>query len=342
MTPKRGPRRARRAGRGRQRKGRRAPRAPAAGLWLGLDLGGTNIKAALVDGDGMLLARDSTETRAEEGPEAVLGRMARLARSLAEREGAAARVAGLGVGSPGPLDSQRGVVVHTPNLPGWQEVRVTDALTGATGWRSILEGDANVAGFAEYRLGAGRGTRTMVLLTLGTGVGGAVVLDGELVRGVDDTGGHLGHICVDADGPECGCGARGCIEAFASAPNTVRRFREAAARGEASALADSEELTTEDIARAAAGGDALARSVLAETGRLLGVVLGSVANAINPEVAVVGGGLANAGELLFGPMREAVLAHSLPAPGRRLRLVPPALEEPGAIGAALLARERLR
>lgn len=319
----------------------RARATGAGALWVGLDLGGTNIKAVLADDAGRVLARETTGTRAEEGPGAVLGRMAALARSVADGADASGCVRGLGVGSPGPLDSTRGVVVHTPNLPGWRDVAVADSLSKATGWPTVLEGDANAAGLAEHRVGAGRGTRCMVLLTLGTGVGGAVILDGELVRGADDTGGHLGHICVDPEGPVCGCGSRGCIEAFASAPNTLRRFREARARGGASALADAPDLTTADLARAAGEGDALAREVLAETGRLVGVVLGSLANAINPEVAVVGGGLANAGDLLFAPMREAMRAHSLSAPGKRMRIAPPALEEPGAIGAALAARERL-
>jgi glucokinase len=208
---------------------------------------------------------------------------------------------------------------------------------------AFLEGDANAACWGEHWVGAGRGVSDMVMITLGTGVGGALIVGGRLIRGIDDTGGHIGHVPVEPEGAPCGCGRRGCLEAYASATNTVRRFREAAADGAETALRPHPGLTAKEIFEAAVAGDALARRTIELTGTYVGVVLGGLANVLNPELCCVAGGMIGAGDMLFGPMRRAMREHCFPAPGQRLRIVPAELGEPaGIIGAAGCALRRVQ
>ena len=315
----------------------------AKSVLVGVDLGGTNIKVGLVSPEGELLCETRAPTDVPSGPGAAVERMAGMAGELLAGRGlSAADVKACGIGSPGPLSTRTGRIVQTPNLHGWDGAPLAPDLGEALGCPAFLEGDANAACWAEHWVGAGRGVDDMVMLTLGTGVGGAVILGGELVRGVDDTGGHIGHVTVEPGGAECGCGNRGCLEAYASATSTVRRFREAVKRGEESSLQVDGELTARDIHRAAAGGDELARKILGLTGWYLGIVLGGLANVLNPELACVSGGMINAGEMIFGPMRESCREHSFPAPGERLRIVPAELgESAGMVGAAGCALRRL-
>ncbi len=315
---------------------------PRKSVLVGIDLGGTSIKAGLVSPEGQLLAEKRAPTEVPKGAENATGTMTGLARALlAERDLAPENVIACGIGSPGPLDTKTGCIVKTPNLTGWDGAPVAPPVGQALGAPCFLEGDANAACWGEHWTGAGRGVDDMVMITLGTGVGGAVILAGELVRGADDTGGHIGHVPVEPGGADCGCGRKGCLEAYASAPSTVRRFREAAARGEESALAPREDLTAKDIHEAAAGGDVLSRRIIELTGWYVGVVLGGLANVLNPELCCVSGGMINAGDMLFEPMRRSAREHSFEAPGRRLKIVPAQLGEPaGIIGAAGCALSR--
>ncbi len=319
-------------------------KAPEQGgkVLVGIDLGGTNLKVGLVGTDGRLLAEKRAPTEVSNGARAAADNMIRLARELlAERGLSAGDVIAAGIGSPGPLNTRTGRIVKTPNLVGWDGAPLAPWVSEGLGVPAFLEGDANAACWGEHWVGAGRGVDSMVMITLGTGVGGAVILAGELVRGVDDTGGHIGHVTVEPGGHQCGCGVKGCLEAYASAPATVRRFRDAVARGESSALAPSDDLTAHDIHKAALAGDRLARRTIELTGWYLGVILGGLANVLNPELCCVSGGMINAGEMLFGPMRESVCEHAFPLPGKRLKIVPAQLGEPaGIIGAAGCALTR--
>ena len=309
---------------------------------VGVDLGGTNLKVGLVSPAGVLLAEKRAPTDVPKGAKHAADNMVRLARELlAERGLSGQDVIAAGIGSPGPLNTRTGCIVKTPNLIGWDGAPLAPWLAEGLGAPAYLEGDANAACWGEHWVGAGRGVDNMVMITLGTGVGGAVILSGQLVRGVDDTGGHIGHMTVEPGGYQCGCGVKGCIEAYASASSTVRRFRDAVGRGETSSLRPSDDLTAHDIHRAAVAGDTLARRTIELTGWYLGVVLGGLANLLNPELCCVSGGMINAGEMLFGPMRESVLEHSFPLPGKRLKIVPALLGEPaGIIGAAGCALTR--
>jgi glucokinase len=311
---------------------------------VGIDLGGTSIKVGLVSPAGELLGEKRAPTDVPAGPSRAAGRMVDLAGELLGERGLAKdAVQACGIGSPGPLNTRAGCIVKTPNLAGWDGFPLAPRVAEGLGVPAFLEGDANAACWGEHWAGAGRGVDDMVMITLGTGVGGAVILGGELVRGIDDTGGHIGHVPVEPGGAKCGCGNRGCLEAYASAPSTARRFREAVKRGEKSSFAPREDLTAREVFEAAQAGDKLARRIIELTGWYVGVVLGGLANVLNPQLACVSGGMMAAGEMLFTPMRQAVLEHSFPLPGQRLKIVPAQLgERAGIIGAAGCALARCR
>jgi glucokinase len=353
-------------------------------LLIGIDLGGTSIKAGLVDHEGRILASDSSATGADRGPAEVLDRMARLAEALVQKAGVKKdEVLALGVGSPGPLNSRTGVVLWTPNLPGWKDVPVADELAKRTGLKCFLEGDAWAAAWGELWLGAARGADSMIMLTLGTGVGGAIILGRELLKGPDESGGHLGHVTVDWDGRLFPTGNRGALEAYASATAIVRRYQEedlrrefdktgklpgpvrcdscgsadmtpewtraglelvcmeCAARQPAPMETWGRPTTAADIAKRAEAGCETCRGIYRETGVILGAFLAGMANALNPEVAVIGGGVAAAGELLFEPMRSAARARAFPGSGGRMKIVPAQLgNDAGFLGAAGLAMKR--
>jgi glucokinase len=259
---------------------------------LGLDLGATNIKWAVLERTGggwSSVDRGQIRTHAEEGTDAVLGRMAGLALDAASGSG---ELASVGVGVPGLYDAVRGTTTFLPNLPpGWADLPVVAPLEDRLGVRVGLINDARAFGLAELRLGAGRGCRTMAGLVLGTGVGGVVVVDGRVHFGHDGTGGELGHQTLLPDGPACTCGNRGCLEAFA------RADRIAAACGTE---------TAEEAVAAARGGDANAVAGLAEIGGWLGIAIANVVVALSPDRVVIGGGVAGAGDLLLEPIRDEV------------------------------------
>ena len=316
-----------------------------ASLAAGVDLGGTNVRAGLVTAKGELLVRESVPTRAEEGPEAVIGRMAELVKKTAAGRGKGVEdLAAVGLGSPGPLDSKRGVVHFTPNLPGWKDVPVARILSEKLSRPVFLENDANSAAWGEFWMGAGKGCRDMVIFTLGTGVGGGVILRGELHRGVDEMAGHLGHIIIDPEGPRCGCGSRGCLEVFASATAVARRMREAIQRGARSPLGSfpPERVDARAVFEAARDGCPVARRIMEETGRYLGIALATVVNILDPQVAVYSGGLSRAGEMLFSPLEEELRERALKPGAERVKIVPAELgDDAGVIGAAGCALKRL-
>lgn len=279
---------------------------------IGIDLGGTNVKGALVTHEGQVIDEARVPTDAAEGAERVVGRMAEVCRRLGlAAEAADHEVLGLGVGAPGPLDSSLGVVVRCPNLPGWDHFPLAERLRARTGLAVSIENDANAAAVAEAWCGAGAGRRHVVTITLGTGVGSGVIVDGALLKG-RGFGGELGHMIVREGGRLCGCGARGCLEAYASASAVARRAAETLGEGgpavRRSVLAGTVP-TCESVFRAAAEGDDLALRVVNDTARYLAAGLASVVNIFHPEVVVLTGGMIRAGEdLVLGPTRK-YLAH---------------------------------
>ena len=248
-------------------------------------------------------------------------------------------VMGVGIGAPGPLDRNSGVVLETPNL-GWRNVPIRDMVASELGLPAVLDNDANCAAFAEWWLGAGRGADRLIGLTLGTGIGGGVILGGEVYHGASDAAGEVGHMSVAFDGRLCACGSRGCVEAYASGPAIAARAAEGIARGANSTLSalaegDPVGITAETVCEAAAAGDRYAIHVLTETARILGVALANLIHLFNPEVIVIGGGVAAAGESLFKPLRAEAERRAFCSATAVCRIVPADFPGTGGvIGAA--------
>ncbi|MCD8350383.1 MAG: ROK family protein [Planctomycetaceae bacterium] len=314
-------------------------------LFVGVELGGTNLRCAVIDeADGhKLVSRYETPTAAHEGCNAVVKRIGDgIIAAMKEAGVGPDDVRAAGVGVPGPIDQLRGIVHSTPNMPGWNMVPLADILQKATGLKTYVENDANCAGWGEYVAGAGRGVRHMMMVTLGTGIGGAIIIDGKLHIGRDGAAGELGHVCIIDGGLPCGCGARGCVEAYASATAVVRRFIHYLDDGWHSPLHEKRDfLTSYDIFTAAEAGDPVALRIVEETGHFLGVMASDVAELLNPERCVVSGGMIQAGENLFNAMRNTCMTRNQ-HPGRTMEIIPAALGgNAGLIGAADQAKVKL-
>jgi len=278
---------------------------------VGIDLGGTNIKTALVSPEAEVIAQTEVPTEASKGPDVVIDRIMRSAHAVVEKDWCVWEdVAAVGIGSPGFLDSRTGVIIHPPNLPGWRNVPLRQRLSDGLGKPVALENDANAAAWGEYWAGAGKGARSQVMFTLGTGIGGAIILQDDILRGENDLAGELGHMIIDPDGPLCSCGQRGCLESFASATATVRRFREAIQGGADSVLAGrvraGDPVDTRDMFEAALEGDALSRTTIEDTGRYMGIGINNLIMTVNPQVFLLAGGLSKAGDMLLDAVKEQV------------------------------------
>lgn len=316
-------------------------------LVIGVDLGGTNLKSVLVTRDRTVVAKDSRPTPADAGPEAVMDAMAGAVRDLLAQAGAGpADLIAAGFGAPGPMNWETGVVYSPPNLPGWKNVPLAEGMTRRIGAPCYVDNDANVAAYGEFWMGAGRGTQNMAVLTLGTGVGGGVIVFGKLLRGPDGTAAELGHLVVQRDGRESTSPARGALESYASVTGMVRTAREGLAAGRESMLpalcgGDLEKLDGKHIFEAATQGDDFARWVFRETAIWLGLGIASIVHYQNPERVVLCGGMIAAGDLLFEPVRETVRANTFEVPGRRCEIVPAGLgADSGVLGAAGCALDR--
>lgn len=315
-------------------------------MWaIGGDLGGTNVKLALVDGAGQVREAVRFPTPARGRLEPVLEELDRRVTPLRDRaEAAGVPLAGIGFGVAGLTDGE--VVVVAPNMQGWDRVPFRAMLADRWGLPVVIENDANAAAWGEYWTGAGQGCHSVVVLTLGTGIGGGIVLEGKLWRGVTGMGAELGHLMVEPEGEACGCGCRGCLEAHASGLAIVRDARRGIAAGQAGAAlaafrARPETLTPRDVSEAATAGDPLAREVLARAGRYLGMALADLVNVLNPEVIVLAGGVAGAGELLLGPARQELYHRTYAILADHTRIALSKLgTEAGVVGAAGLAIAR--
>ena len=315
---------------------------------LGIDLGGTGVKTALVSEEKAILGQETRPTEAIKGQDVVVDNIVASANAVMATAGVErSEIVAVGIGAPGPLSSVTGVVFSPPNLPGWKDVSLAKILEERLDVPCFLENDANAACYGEYWMGAGQGSENMCVLTLGTGVGGGVVTHGQLLRGVDGTAGEIGHIKVQRDGRLCGCGAKGCLEAYASVTGMVRTAVEALEGGAESSLrnasgGDLGELTGKMISDAAQAGDALAVSVIDETATWIGMGVGSLINLLNPEKVVLCGGMIAAGEALFDPVRRVASENSFEVPANRAEILPGALgADSGVLGCAGVALERI-
>ncbi|HEU4564129.1 MAG TPA: ROK family protein [Gemmatimonadaceae bacterium] len=307
---------------------------------VGVDLGGTNIVVGAMSTDGtQSYGMRSEPTRAERGAESVVDRIvAMIERVIAETmeaTGAPRRdFLGVGVGAPGPLDRERGLVVVAPNL-GWQNFPLRDVIGERVRLPVTLDNDANCATVGEWWQGAAKGGVNVVGMTIGTGIGGGLVLEGKLYHGSSDVAGEIGHTTIDITGRYCRCGNYGCLEAYASGPAIAIRAREALERDESSMLTkmvegQMERLTAATVYEAANAGDALAREIVRDTAVFLGAGMANLLNIFNPDVVVIAGGVTQAGERLFEPLRAEVKRRAFRPAVEACRIVPGAL--PGTAG----------
>ncbi|TMB98991.1 MAG: ROK family protein [Chloroflexi bacterium] len=277
-----------------------------------IDLGGTKLRATIASLDGRIVGEEIVASEASEGPESVIDRMIQTLETAAEQAGLRAHdLAGLGVASPGALDLIHGLVFEAPQLPGWSGVPLPQILNERLGIPVILENDANAAAVGENRFGAGEGTRQMIYLTISTGVGGGIIIDGDIYHGATGSAGELGHVIVWYDGPRCLCGERGCLEAIASGTGLVWRAEELIERGEAPVLErmkrEHDDFGADEVADAARAGDEPARRLFDEAGLYLGIALADFVNIFNPEMLVLGGGVVTGAADLFLERAESTM-----------------------------------
>ncbi len=325
------------------------------GRWVvGVDIGGTNLVVAAVPYQGGLPASIRVRpTEPERGADAAVADIAEMAgevveEALSEEGGSRSDVLGAGIGCPGPLDLRGGVIGSTPNL-GWSGYPIRARISEALGLPASLDNDANCATYGEWWQGAGRGTKSLVGVTLGTGIGGGFIEGGRLLRGASGSACEVGHTTIDVNGRRCRCGNQGCLEAYASGPNIAARAREGLEAGRGSVLTDLVDgdlgrLTAQTVYEAIRRGDDFAREVMAQTAVFLGVGLANLVNTLNPEMIVVVGGVTRAGEHLFAPLRAEVRRRAFESAVDACTIVPGALPETaGVIGAAgVFVMERRR
>ena len=314
---------------------------------VGIDIGGTFIKGAALDREGHILATVKRDARAMEGATATMGEVVEAARqAIADAGIDAAQVCGVGMGVPGQHRSEEGICLFAPNFAGWVNVQLVAPVEQALGLATYMRNDVKTASLGEYRFGAGRGHRFMVMITLGTGIGGSAIIDGQLRLGSSEGFAEVGHMCIDPNGPRCGCGNHGCWEAFAGRDGIIDRGLRAVQTGRGTALAEAaasrEGLTPRAIAEAAQAGDRVAQEVLEETGFYLGIGIANLVQLYDPEVVIVGGGIAGAGEWLFGAMRRTVYARARMVTFDPERILSAQLgDDAGVIGASVLVLEHM-
>ena len=297
---------------------------------LGIDIGGTNLVVGSVAEDGSAVhALASEPTGAEAGERDVLDRLIALATRAIQQTRSklpGAEIMGVGVGAPGPLDTKSGIVLLTPNL-GWVDLPLRQIIQDRLKLPAVLDNDANCAVLGEWWMGAARGTRNAIGITIGTGIGGGLILEGKLYHGASDCAGEIGHTTIDSEGRRCKCGNYGCLEAYASGPNIALRACEEIQAGAESRLAqyvdgDLKRITAQTVYQAAHDGDELAMDVVNETAKFLGIGIANLLNIFNPEVVVVCGGVTLAGDTLFGPLRREVARRAFKPAVNVCRIVP--------------------
>lgn len=306
-------------------------------LYVGLDVGGTAIKAGVCSEDGQLLHTFEGPTENDLGSERVMENMAKYARTVVEEMSASwDDVAGVGVGVPGFLDIPNGVLVHSPNLV-LRNAPLKSYLMEQLGKEVLINNDANVAALGEAWGGAGRGLSDCVMYTLGTGVGGGIIINGRIVVGHNAMAGELGHIAIvpDLEAIQCGCGKKGCLETVSSATGIIRMAKDAVDRGDLDALADLEKITAKDVFDAAKAGDEVAARIIQRAAYYLGKSMAVVAVVVNPQRFIIGGGVAKAGEYLFAQIRETFYKYTPEAATKGVDIVPAELgNNAGVVGAA--------
>ena len=316
---------------------------------IGVDVGGTNIRSGLVGARGRVYHRDKRSTpRGGDAQEIIAAILASIGAMLSKPKVTRRRVSGIGVAAPGPLNTKTGVIINPPNLPSWRDLPLKRILEKELRMPVEIDNDANAAAVGEHWIGAGKGADSMIMMTLGTGVGGGLIIGGKLWHGASDVAGEIGHTTINPEGMRCACGNKGCLEVYVSATGIAERMRSVLDRGGSSLVVEMlngnrSKLTSELIYEAAEEGDLLSRLTLEDTGVLLGIGVANLINIFNPELVVVGGGVTRAGKLIFDPMKAEANKRSFQTAANAVKIVPGELgDDAGIIGAARIVMMRKR
>lgn len=309
---------------------------------IGVDVGGTNVKIALVDFDGKIIYSNTVPTRAEMGYEAGVNNIKQAIKELMQETSATAKtIEAIGFGLPGQIDYKEGLVKNLPNIPGWVNIPLAKIMEEEFSIPTRLDNDVRCAALGELNFGAGKGCENLICITVGTGIGSGIVLNGKLVRGAANAAGEIGHIKMQmTGGPLCGCGDYGCFEAYASGPAIVTMAKEYISGGKSAKykeMAPDGIITPYLVAQAALQGDAVSIQIFKQMGKIIGTGLASVVNLLNPQKIIIGGGVADAGDILLEPIRQTILDRAMPIQGQSVEVVPAQLaNSAGVIGASLL------
>jgi glucokinase len=311
---------------------------------IGVDLGGTNIVSTVVNYQGKIVSRLKVQTLAERGKESTIKRIVEtIHENIVQSTIASGDIIGIGIGAPGPLDVKKGIINFAPNLPGWRDVPLRKILEDEFNMKVVLENDANAAAWGERCFGAGQGVNNLVCFTLGTGIGGGIIINGKIYHGNNYGAAELGHMTVNKDGPRCNCGNYGCLEAYSSATGIKNRIKNRIKEGMKSKFLDFDEdklfesLRLKSIFEAARKGDRLTKDIVEEAISYLGIAIANIINILNPEMVVLVGGITNEGNKLLIPLGEEVKKRALYSNYKSLKIVIGKLAgNAGVLGAAAL------
>jgi len=311
---------------------------------IGVDLGGTNIVSTVVNYQGKIVSRLKVQTLAERGKESTIKRIVEtIHENIVQSTIASGDIIGIGIGAPGPLDVKKGIINFAPNLPGWRDVPLRKILEDEFSMKVVLENDANAAAWGERCFGAGQGVNNLVCFTLGTGIGGGIIINGKIYHGNNYGAAELGHMTVNKDGPRCNCGNYGCLEAYSSATGIKNRIKNRIKEGTKSEFLDFDEdklfesLRLKSIFEAARKGDRLTKDIVEEAISYLGIAIANIINILNPEMVVLVGGITNEGNKLLIPLGEEVKKRALYSNYKSLKIVIGKLAgNAGVLGAAAL------
>jgi glucokinase len=314
---------------------------------LALDIGGTKINAAVISNKGQVLTEKYRLTLADEGPRSVINQVFSIIDSILKQEDKnASCLSGISLAVAGAIDSRKGIITASPNLLGWHDIPLRDIVKKRYRVDTFLINDANAAALGEHCFGVGWGVNNLILLTLGTGIGGGIIINGKLYSGQNGSAGEIGHMTIDINGPKCKCGNTGCLEVLASGTAVTEAAVRRISRGEKSTITDIvkgkiEDITAEKISIAAQRGDALASEVIFKAATYLGVGMVNLVNIFNPEMIIVGGGMVKMGDLLLNPARQVVKRRAFKLPAQEVRIVPAQLgNNAGVFGAAVFVFQK--
>ena len=310
---------------------------------IGVDLGGTNIRGILVDAKGVIINQLKCRSQVKRGKEIAIKKLLDLIQKLIAQSFSLGHLIGIGVGAPGPLDVKKGIIHFAPNLPGWKEVYLKKILKEKFNMKVVLENDANAAAWGERCFGAGKGINNLVCFTLGTGIGGGIIIDGKIYHGNNFVSAEFGHMTVNKDGPLCNCGNRGCLEAYSSATGIRNRIKDKIKKGITSQFFTNidnylnESVSLKSIFETARMGDDLTKNIVEDAITYLGIAMANIANLLNPEMIIVTGGISREGENLMIPLKKVVKKRTLSSNYQFLKIVTGELGDfAGALGAAAL------